>query len=300
MNLYIVESPLQLLCAYEAIHSNKSEPYELLIRQTGRGMNDKHLISCANKLELAYKVFVLHTDNVYIGLLRNFFLWISLYFKKYEKVYLGSIYSSALNLIKSILKTKEFIYLDDGAATLRAQKDILTHKRDKVTWFTFFELESAENQIIIKHNFSNIRKKILKKNKKGVFFIGQPVEAMVDVSKEQYRQIVLGVAKKYSGSGRLFYIPHRVENLENLEGIDNLEIIFLDMPVELHFLLESENLPEKVYSFYSSALITINCMFEGVNCSAIRINDNLNVVYNYMDSVGIPSLVFKGNKGEQE
>ena len=40
MNLYIVESPLQLLCAYEAIKIEDQNEYYLLIRQTGRGSND--------------------------------------------------------------------------------------------------------------------------------------------------------------------------------------------------------------------------------------------------------------------
>lgn len=291
MNLYIVESPLQLLCAYEAIHSNKSEPYELLIRQTGRGMNDKHLISCANKLELAYKVFVLHTDNVYIGLLRNFFLWISLYFKKYEKVYLGSIYSSALNLIKSILKTKEFIYLDDGAATLRAQLEMSNGVKKVGNWFTFFNIESLDDQKIVKHNFEKIKEKNNKFINKNIYFIGQPVSAMKGFTAEDYMRCVREIANKCNNEEPLYYIPHRVEDLSLIANIPNIRIIKSSVPVEIFFLENDGAIPQEIYSCYSTALITLPVLFSGLSATAIRnkniIKDDIDFMYDYFSENNI-------------
>ncbi len=285
MNLYIVESPLQLLCAYEAIHSNRNEPYVLLIRQTGRGLNDKHLINCADKLELVYKVFVLHTENVYIGILRNLFLWCSLYFKRYKKVYFGSAYSSALNFIHSFIKTQEVIYLDDGAATLRAQLDMSNKTKNIGNWFTFFNISPLAGQNIIKHNFEKIKEKNNHYINENIYFIGQPVAAMMGFSVEDYIRCVREVANKCTDNEPLYYIPHRVENLDLIKDISNIRVIESIVPVEVYFLENKGSIPKEIYSCYSTALITLPVLFLGIEPTAIKnkymVQKDLDFMYAY-------------------
>ncbi|MDF2418368.1 hypothetical protein GWP85_12760 [Acinetobacter beijerinckii] len=282
MNLYIVESPLQLLCAYEAISFNKNENYQLLIRQTGRGLNDKHLISCANRLELDYKIFVLHTTNIYMGLLRNFFLWCSLYFKTYEKVYFGSIYSSALSFINNFIKKKEVIYLDDGAATLRAQFEMYSREKKICNWFTFFNIDPLRGQNIIKHNFEKIKEKNKNYINEKIYFIGQPVLAMKGFSKEDYIRCVREVASKCKDSGFLYYIPHRVEDLDQINNIPNIRVINLNVPVEIYFMENQGSIPQEIYSCYSTALITLPLLFYGIKSIAIKNKKNVQTEIDFM------------------
>ncbi|UOB52337.1 hypothetical protein [Acinetobacter junii] len=296
MNLYIVESPLQLLCAYEAISVNKNETYQLLIRQTGRGLNDKHLISCANRLGLDYKIFVLHTTNIYIGLLRNFFLWCSLYFKKYERVYFGSVYSSALSFINNFIKKKEVIYLDDGAATLRAQFEMCNKEKNICNLFTFFNIEPLQGQNITKHNFEKIKEKNKNYINEKIYFIGQPVHAMKGFSEEDYIRCVREVANKCNEGDFLHYIPHRVEDLNKINNIPNIKVIKSNVPVEMYFMENKGSIPKEIYSCYSTALITLPLLFYGIKSIAIKNKNNkiseIDFMYEYFlnDNISVIEL----------
>lgn len=289
MNLYIVESPLQLLCAYESISEN-NQPYKLLLRMTGRGNNDLHLINCAQSLDVNFQKIVVRTEKVKFDLLLNIFKILRLSANKYETVYLGSYYSNFLKIFKKLLKCDEIYYLDDGLATLRAQEEILK-KQVPVNWYTFLNLEVSNFQKIEKHDFSYL-KKISKKNVgNDIFFIGQPIEHMINFQLDDYINCIKKIVEQH---GRLYYIPHRVENLEFLNAIENIEIVKLDYPIELYFLFYKNELPKKIYSCYSTGLITCNILFEGVECSALKINNNLDYIYQYMETSGVKVVDIKG------
>lgn len=288
MNLYIVESPLQLLCAFEVITID-NQPYELLIRKTGRGLNDVHLLNCVKILDLNYTLFELRPEYLFIDFSKNFVLFIRLYMANYNKVYFGSIYSSALKLIRKFLTYETALYLDDGAATIRAQLEISKNKLDKVNWFTFMNLQPLDNQLILKHSFMNLKEKFKKKISSGVFFIGQPVEIMMGFEIEDYGRCVSKIAASLENGETLKYIPHRVEKIEHIINIPNIEILYLDVPIELYFLTCVGNLPQKFYSCYSTALITLSCLFNEVEIYSIKnakskeVLDNLDVIYEYFE-----------------
>ncbi|WP_151717006.1 polysialyltransferase family glycosyltransferase [Acinetobacter sp. TUM15071] len=296
MNLYIVESPLQLLCAYEAIHVNRNVPYQLLIRQTGRGLNDKHLINCANQLGLDYKIFVLHADNIYVGLLRNLFLLFCLYFKYYERVYFGSVYSSALNFISYFIRRRELVYLDDGAATLRAQFEMSKKEKKVCNWFTFFNIDPLSGQKVIKHNFEKIKEKNKKNINEGKYFIGQPVSAMKGFSLEDYMRCVREIANKCESNEFLYYIPHRVENLDLINNIPNIKVVKPTVPIEIYFLENKGSIPKEIYSCYSTALITLPVLFLGIKATAIKnkymIKNEMDFMYTYflMNNISVVEL----------
>ena len=120
MNLYIVESPLQVICAYESILENKEKNYDFYIRLTGRGKNDLHTICCAEFFNIRYKTFKFSPNSLKLDFILNIGLWVKFIFLKRDAVYFGSIFSKTLNFIKNIIKYNEIVYLDDGAATLKA------------------------------------------------------------------------------------------------------------------------------------------------------------------------------------
>lgn len=296
MNLYIVESPLQLLCAYEAIQIEDQNEYYLLIRQTGRGSNDQHLLTCAKKLGLTYHLITIRADRVIFDLLKNIFFLIKILSESYNKTYFGSCYSSFLKLIRKVSRQKEIFYLDDGAATLRAQQEIVESNSLRVNWFTFFDIQAIEGQDIVHHSFNNLRKKLIKEKQEGHFFIGQPVEHMLGYSVEDYINCVSFAAQQCVGSGPLIYIPHRVEDISLLKEIPNLRIVRLEMPLELYFIFNCDYFPEKIYSCYSTALISLRVLFKDLTSISLRmgvLDEKLKVVYDYYHNNGVKIEVLK-------
>lgn len=296
MNLFIVESPLQLLCAYEAIQKYESKKYILLLRQTGRGLNDLHLKNCVIKLDLEYQEFILRTEYIKFDFLRSIFFWICIFCRKYEIVYLGSFYSSALRLIKKGLRADNFFYMDDGAATLRAQSEIRKNIHLKVNWFTFFNLHPVSNQEIHHHNFQKLKEVFSKEEKLGSYFIGQPIEFMMGFEKKDYIRCVRSIAQNFSATEPLKYIPHRIENIKYIENIENIEIKILDLPIELYFLSSNVAIPKVLYSCYSTALISLKSIFPEVDVVYIKNNNNiqkieqLETVYQYFEEYDVRSV----------
>ncbi|MFW1953182.1 hypothetical protein [Acinetobacter beijerinckii] len=293
MNLFIVESPLQIICAYEAILEKNEEPYLLLIRQTGRGFNDKQMKESADFFNLKYKTFKLHPDKIIIHILMNIFLWLSLSIRKFETVYLGSLYSNALKVLKVFLRGSEFFYLDDGAATLRAQIDINKGKKPSSNLYTFFQLDAIIGQKIIKHKFCNIRKTFNFRRGGESYFIGQPVEHMLGFNERDYLNCVRGIARKFSKEKPLIYIPHRVEDSRKILEIENIIILNIDTPVELYFMKNEADIPKEVYSCYSSALVSMSILFPEINIVAIKNkkiaaeDEVMDSIYNYFLESGI-------------
>lgn len=277
MNLYIVESPLQLLCAYEAIKVEGQSEYCLLIRQTGRGNNDKHLITCVEKLRLNYQVITVRTDKVIFDLVKNVFFLIEILSKSYNKTYLGSYYSSFLKLIRKFSRQKEVFYLDDGAATLRAQNEIEENKC-VINWFTFFNINPIDNQKIYKHNFNSLKYMLKNREVKLSYFIGQPYEKMINFSEEIYLSCLKEISKDYSKENPLIYIPHRIEDISILNEVENIYILYIDTPVEMFFVLDSIYIPERIYSCYSTALFSLKGIFPNTQVVAVKPKVHLGVI----------------------
>ncbi|MCJ8161551.1 hypothetical protein [Acinetobacter zhairhuonensis] len=296
MNLYIVESPLQLICAFESINLNKKDHYLLLIRLSGRGDNDKHLRNCIDFLGLKCVFFTLRPNHVKIDFIFNLSLWIKVFFRKYEIIYFGSACSSFIKFINLFLWGKEYIYLDDGLATLRIQKKIEQRKINELNFFTFFNISGIGKQKIYKNEFNAIKNYLEKSRTHSSYFIGQPVEKMIGFSKEDYIKCVNMVAKQYSKESPLIYIPHRVEDIENIKGISNIKILKIEMPVELFFILSSNELPSKIYSCYSTALITLKNMIPNVECysfySKVNNLEEIDVIYSYFKETSINIIEF--------
>lgn len=287
MNLYIVESPLQLLCAYESILSSKTK-YRLVVRLTSRGNNDTHLLSCLNLLDLEYEKLIVRPGNIKADILKNFYFLTKILFCKYKSIYIGSYYSKLLNFFSIFFNKNSIYYLDDGAATLRAQKEVLERNKS-VNWYTFFEFKKNKKQKVIKHQFRMLTNKISKKSQFGVYFIGQPVEYMKNLSSEEYVEGINILANNTKGE-KIFYIPHRLENIEHIKKLNNIVILNIEVPLELFFMYESDCFPREVYSYYSTALFTLKSIIPNVACKAIKINSNERDfldIYESMESQGI-------------
>jgi hypothetical protein len=256
-NLYIVESPLQLLCAFEKSFSQSNVTF--VIRMNGNSNNDNQILEVAGVLKINYIKKVLRPNRIKFDLIKNIMFFIRLLYS-FDTYYLGSYHSKLLAFIRIFINDRKVVILDDGVATLLAQEE-MKERNKSYNIFTFFELSPLPRQNVEQHSFGNLVQcfNIDYKNNKGSYFIGQKVVESGIITTEYYISII-AYAAQLAGSKKLIYIPHRGEGesvIASIKSIEGVEVRYLNKPVELYFLHE-EIPPEVVYSIISTALNTLS------------------------------------------
>ena len=275
----MVESPLQLLNAYEAIHFFNIKNARYLIRFSGVDSNDLQIKKTLNLLNI-------NSDYVYEVTIRikarrltdfmkmAFFMSFSVIMMPLvSKLYVGNYDSKFLSLIHKLYKKEKVILLDDGNKTLRLQQEFSVDYN--YTLFSMFELEKHPSQKIYRNRFPAI-KKLLKDelviSNDYVIFLGSGLSEINIISDKYYIELLNEIASHYSIRGKsVLYIPHRSEErakLKIIQNISNLKIRHLSFPVELIGLFEPE-ISNKISSFCSTALYSLREIY-GVNVECFK------------------------------
>lgn len=299
-SLIIVESPLQLINALEALDYFNISKYKIVIRISGFPLNDKQLRSIIIKLELPtdkiqfIKVFANSNKMTLVNLLRYLFIPVYLFCVSllYKKVFLGNFESSLFKLIIFFSK-KRIILLDDGSKTLLIQKQF--SDSFKIDLYSIFKFKSQKYENRYINKFKKLRALIRERNynfSDRVYFLGAKLNEVGYMSETEYI-VLLGHLFERFNIEKIVYVGHRGEDQEKLKRISEtykIEIILLDYPIELICLYESE-IPRKVVSFFSTALISLSIIFEDelevmsfkFNYSKSKYKNNLDVIYKYYE-----------------
>lgn len=255
-SLAIVETPLQLLCAFEAL--DRETEGTVILRLTGAGRND------AQTMELAARLGVeCLTVNAPVGnrfaLLKAVVALRRLMGTRYRAIYLGSYFSRFIRIVSMFFRGRR-VFLDDGMATLLSQQ-VMREKSQNFPLFTFFDVSPLPGQACERHSFSRIRAKFQVNGRGGGYFIGQPLVEKEMLDSEAYKALVETAARDYGN--RLSYVPHRTEEAERLTDIRNIpgvQIVEFKSAVEIE-LLELGCSPHAIYSCCSTALMTLSKLF---------------------------------------
>ena len=250
--MIIVETPLQLLCAYEYLCSKKlREPIYLRLSKI---RNDRQMLAVTDRLGIRVRTF--HTSFKPHFLVNNIIFIYALLraILKKENVVIGTISSGLLHLITRFVNKKSVVLLDDGIATLLEQKKGIYYER-----YSFFETSSKTT---VKNRFKALKSHYKNSSLIGgeVYFIGQKLVEVGIMTERNYVEMVGCVAKEKKG---LNYISHRGEfesKLSKIRELSNVSVCDLDLPVEL-YLLEKGKSPRSVYTHSSTAAITISILF---------------------------------------
>lgn len=126
INLYIIESPLQALCALEISLSKRDERHAIIIRISNgdRIRNDEQILEIIGK-RIWYSCEIIKYrfyDNALINNVENRF-----YLEKIEKkfknkttsLYIGDFRSAFMHMVRVAVKPHQVFILDDGAATVK-------------------------------------------------------------------------------------------------------------------------------------------------------------------------------------
>ncbi len=152
----------------------------------------------------------------------------------------------------------------------------------KIGFFTIFNIFPYGDEKIIHHSLKKT-KEIFFNDKSGtenisksVFFLGQPLSNVMDISDKEYMKYIQKLQNLYFEKNLCFtYVIHRsekdsiVKQIKSLES-DNFNVLKLDIPIEIYFLLYGIR-AEHVASFFSSGLFTLKALFPSSNILAYKI-----------------------------
>ena len=264
-SLLFIESPLQLLNAYEAVKEFSLKDYKIVVRFSNILHNDNQIKYLIDKLKIQNIEYLkISIKN------RNFLDYIILFYYKYiyrvsediDIVFIGNYDSGFLNLIISKIDRKKIMLLDDGAKTIDIQEKYTDENNYNL--FTMYNFKAYKNQVIVKNDFKRLQKNLqqLKVNQEQILFLGLKLSEIGVVSEKYYIEQIMKIASFYKDK-KIVYISHRGETktkLNKLNNIQNLKVVQLDYPVELYGLYNDE-IAYKIASFYSTALLTMKNIY---------------------------------------
>ena len=288
-SLLFVESPLQLLNAYEAICYFKLHDYRVIVRLSGQEQNDKqikNLIKILNINNVNYITIRVKNRKLidYYHLFINSFKY---YFKNVDKVFIGNYDSGFFKLLLKQFKKSKIILLDDGTKTLTIQKQF--SENNFYNMFTMYDIKPVGKQTIYKNNYDHIFNMLQKheiKKREYILFLGMKLSELNIIDEKDYIYFLNKIANFYSNKS-IIYIPHRGESINKLKIIEkyisNISIKYLNYPVELYGLYEQE-IPASVVSFYSTALLTMKNIYK-VEVNSFKFNYNDSIYKDTIDEV---------------
>jgi len=277
--LSIISSPLQLLNFKEYIKSNNIKNYDLIILSFIK-KEEEQITYSANVLKLKIHKKINRLSFLQYCQLKSF----SKTNDKYNQLIIGNFFSDPHLFLYHTSRIKNLVVLDDGINSSLIDKYYKTEKKIiksnfikiflfnffkiktsyplKFTMFTLFDIHFKSNNIkLIKNNFSYVKSLIKSFNDDDdIYLVGQPFVELNMITNKDYEFILSKIKSKYN---KIVYIPSRKESDLNLEKIHKkfgFEILKTMTNIELYFI-DNGLIPKKIIGFNSSALITLNNIF---------------------------------------
>ncbi|MDA8980737.1 alpha-2,8-polysialyltransferase family protein [bacterium] len=305
MNVFVIDSPLQLLCAEEARSHFKIEPENSFLVVVQHDFEAKMLFTIVKgwsledwpNIVLIAKARVLNVAHLILEVRRVS----SLISERVERVFISHD-RMLFRALGRAVKGEEFWLLDDGTGTLRVVenrkvspeklgkrrfKDIIIggiglkgEELKKLNYFTFLDIEPLPGEAVIRHGFPMLREGLpkIKRNPDCVLLLGVGIVEQGIVTESEYRSYLDFVEKYYEGK-TIYYAPHRVENVQNLKRRferSSIQVLSLSRPIEIELI--EQTLPENpgvLAGFWSTAFTTCRAIFgDDLEISAFRVEES--------------------------
>lgn len=258
-NLYVVESPLQALCALEVSLGKKNESHAIIIRVSSgdRLVNDKQIFSIIKKRSWDFTKVITHSRSSYflnnLSNLKSLFDIETLFRSRVKSLYIGEFRSSYMHMIRVAVKPSKVYLLDDGAVSIKVINNYINRgfyypydsiypvSKFKKAAFKFIykrylnrsifnqniqvltSFSDKSNIDIEQLSFNNI-KKLINKNESVdeslVYYYGSKYSEVGIISRN-YEVVFLHEVKRfYRKKGKkIIYFAHRDESREKLDYI---------------------------------------------------------------------------------
>ncbi len=320
-NLFIVNSPLQLLNAIEAVYKFNLKNL-LLVAIYNRSENNKNQME--NKIkEFSFDEVVRFTPkkgSKYIGYIR---LINQLKEYQYDNVFTGELEDPSFRVLVANIKKEKLFLLDEGTSTIvdyetkikKNKFNKLEYKlirylfagfnlklKDTINFFTYYDFEPLDGGDVIRNRLEYMRKDFKQNSvdySDTLFFLGKPLFIFSD--KNEFDIVLQNVLQKYK-SKKIVYFPHKDESdtIKNIKKIcKDIEFLEINQPIEEYFL-KNGIYPKHIISCSSTALITTKILFDECSVEYIKIKNpntnldymkNSDIIYNYFEKNSI--LKFK-------
>lgn len=179
------------------------------------------------KLKINYTV-----DNLVVGHIKNNMILFCIKFIKFKK----------LNLV------------DDGEILeVKNQKPSINKKYWPINYYSIFNLTSNKFFHFYKNEYQTLRLNKIKPSNNKTLFIGSPLVEHNIVPEKLFFSIINKVLLKEK---QIDYLMHPREKYEKFNRIKNINYFLHESGVE-QYLLESDLIPSKIISFYSTAMTSI-------------------------------------------
>ncbi len=303
----MVASPLQLLCAIEAIFFYRIKNYFLLVNASKSSYNERQMILLLETFGVSNYFLMTKTGrgafwkfvNVYVRLKKTHFRY----------GFIGENGPAFRSLCFS-LKPEKIYVLDDGIASFEAQRDIynpslrylwrsrfgklrsyryalvgMTLKQPKnISFFSAILEKPIVNESIVKHKFENViaycseNSHAFKQRsiKDKIVFVDTPLITTHILSEEYCKKLYKYILDVYGSNNGLVFRPHRSQSEEELRQLvpfDCVQLIPNHRPVELDFILGG--LPNMVVGTISTALLTLRSLFPGLPLVSLDIRPGI-------------------------
>lgn len=274
--LIIVESPFQLLCAYEFI-KQYSINYKLYIRLNHCENNNAQLKHIVERFSIKGVHYFYFPKRHMILLLTHCirFLFCLRYFKG---VVIGNYQSVLLSTIVRFVSRKKVWLLDDGTATFTIQKQIEQEKKTPFNLYTILPINALPGQKIEFHSLRHVKELMNNKNFKTIkssnIFIGGNLVDVNVLKLSQYLDIIQRAESMCQGG--LLYIAHRGSSkkvLESIKAIDNVDVVLPSLPIEC-YLLEEKLVPVDIFSVFSTAVYSLAAIYSEIRPEIIAFKPN--------------------------
>lgn len=272
MVIVLVESPLQLLNAFEAVNFFNQKNVYYLVRLSGERQNDEQLIYLIRRLDIC-KVLIVTVPVKkisFLTLLKVAFLKILfiLFRPLCKKLIIGNYDSRFIMALigNGLYNKRKLLLVDDGAKTLVQQAAF--NDDDNIDFFSMYELNAYKHQQVYRNRYLVLQEMFLHRKiqtcNETVLFLGSKLSEVGLISDSQYIAYLKQIHAHYKSEGlHVMYVPHRGENQFKLATIKlqfDFQITELSYPIELLGLYQ-DKLPKKVASFYSTALYSLNALY---------------------------------------
>lgn len=286
-SLFVINSPLHVLCIVEAIKEFCIEDYYVVFFTKKTEIRNAQTISMLEHFNIRYI-----RKDLSLGLkLHSFFRLLFGSSKAYPRVFIPCGLGGIVSVVGVgyLQKKGQMVYIDDGIASipiLKGDKNSLVNKfcylhssfLKLICKYKRIELEKyyytiysdiTTSKITYTNTFANLKKKLSVGNHQdGIYFIGTVINRVCELNGiplNLFKKILgnlMDDAIKYNPGKKVYYIPHGRDTssfIVDFCKLHNVEYCHLDEAVELFFVRNNIH-PLAVYGYVSTALLNIKML----------------------------------------